>query len=284
VGAQEPRAYGYWAFVLRRLAHDRTAVASFAALVVILLAVFAGAPLAARLLGHGPDDPFPYAVDAGNNPAGPLSRVPDVHTNMHGGPPDRTTLLVLGADGTLGRDEMLRVLYGGRVSIEVAVGATAVSLLIGFVLGSLAGLAGGIVDAAIARLTELAMAFPLLLFLMLLGATVGDRLVSITLGGLVAPGVVSIALLIGAFTWFYPARIVRTEVLSLRQRDFIEAARMTGAGPWRILQGAARLDAPPGQPHAQDRTRRGQAQAVRPLRRAGASPQETCWRGGIGTP
>ena len=103
----EPRRYGYWAFVLRRLARDRTVLASVSAIAVILLAVFAGAPLAAGLLGHGPDDPFPYAVDASNNPAGPLSRVPEAHTSMHGGPPERTTLLVLGADGTLGRDELL---------------------------------------------------------------------------------------------------------------------------------------------------------------------------------
>jgi peptide/nickel transport system permease protein len=233
-GRPPVRAHGYWEFVLRRLAHDRVAIAGASAIALVVLATFVLAPILAAVLGHGPNDTFPYSVDENLSPARPFSRVPDATSHVSGGPPDQTTLLILGADSTLGRDEFLRVLYGGRVSLLVALGATAVSLTIGFILGSLAALSGGVVDWAIARLTEFMMAFPLLLLLMLLGATVSDRFDYITLGGLLPEGVISLACVIGAFTWFYPARIVRAEILSLRARDFVEAARMTGAGTFRI--------------------------------------------------
>jgi peptide/nickel transport system permease protein/oligopeptide transport system permease protein len=236
-GPPRVHAHGYWEFVLRRLLRDRAAVASIVAVIVILFAAFAGGPILAAIVGHGPNDIFPYAVDENRNPVGPLTRVPDVNTHVHGGPPEKTTLFVLGGDGTLGRDELLRVLYGGRVSIEVALGATIIALMIGVLLGSIAALAGGIVDSAIARLTELAMAFPVLLFLMLLGSSsFADRMDTITFGGLLDQGVVSIAILIGLFTWFYPARLVRAEMKSLKTREFVEAARMTGAGSWRITR------------------------------------------------
>jgi ABC-type dipeptide/oligopeptide/nickel transport system permease subunit len=218
------RAHGYWEFVLRRLVRDRTALASLAVIALIVFATFGLAPILSSVLGHGPNDTFPYAIDENLSPAGPFSRVPDAQSHVPGGPPEQTTLFVLGADGTLGRDELLRVLYGGRVSLMVALGATAVSLTIGFLLGAAAALRGGV------------MAFPLLLFLMLLGATVSDRFDNITVGGLLPQGVVSLAVLIGAFTWFYPARIVRAEILSLRNREFVEAARMTGAGTVRIIR------------------------------------------------
>jgi ABC-type dipeptide/oligopeptide/nickel transport system permease subunit len=230
------RAHGYWEFVLRRLARDRAALASLAVIALIVFATFGLAPILSSMLGHGPNDTFPYAIDENLSPAGPFSRVPDAQSHVPGGPPEQTTLFVLGADSTLGRDELLRVLYGGRVSLMVALGATAVSLTIGFLLGAAAALRGGVVDWVIARITEFVMAFPLLLFLMLLGATVSDRFDNITIGGLLPQGVVSLAVLIGAFTWFYPARIVRAEILSLRNREFVDAARMTGAGTFRIIR------------------------------------------------
>ncbi len=148
----------------------------------------------------------------------------------------RATIYVLGADGPLGRDELLRLLYGGQVSIEVAFGATLLALLIGATLGGIAGFFGGGVDAVISRMTDLVMALPLLLVLIVLGATVGDKLVDVTVGGVFARGVVGLVLFIGAFTWFYPARIVRSQVLSLRRREFVEAATMVGAGRWRTLR------------------------------------------------
>ena len=235
-GSPPVAARGYWDLTWRRLRRDRAALASAGVIVFMFAATFAGGPILEQVLGHGPNDLFPYAVDENLIPAGPFSRVPDVNTRVSDGPPSETTLFVLGGDGPLGRDELLRLLYGGRVSLLVALGATALALSIGVVLGSLAALAGGAVDWAVSRLTEMVMAFPVLLLLILLGSTVSDRTDHITLGGFVNQGVISIVLLIGAFTWFYPARIVRAQMLSLRNRDFVEAARMTGAGTLRILR------------------------------------------------
>ena len=80
------------------------------------------------------------------------------------------------------------------------------------------------------------MAFPLLLFLIALSATVGDRLNDITFGGLLYPGVFSLVLVITLFSWFYPARIIRSQVLSLREKEFVEAARMVGSSNFRIMR------------------------------------------------
>ena len=211
-----------------------------------MFAVGPGAPLYERAVGHGPNDLFPYAVSVGLRPAGPFtvtwdtSRVADSSPFAfhHAPPPKGTgkTLLLLGADSQLGRDEFLRILYGGRVSLEVAAGAAAVALLIGVVLGTLAGYFGGLVDAVISRFTDLVMAFPLLLFLVMIGSLFSYGLTRWTFGGLLNQGVFQLIVIIGAFTWFYPARIVRAQVQSLRQREFVEAAQMVGAKDARIMR------------------------------------------------
>ncbi len=207
-------------------------------LLLLLLAVTLGPPLGSRLLGHGPDDILPYAVDELLKPVGPWTRVSSSIEYQDAGPPagGPTTLLVLGADGPLGRDMLLRLLEGGRVSLSIALGGTLLALVIGALVGALAGYFGGWVDAVIARLTELVMAFPLLFFVILLAGTVAHRLADVTLGGLLAGGAFPLIVIIGLFTWFYPARIVRAQVLALRESEFVEAARMTGAGDWRILR------------------------------------------------
>ena len=142
----------------------------------------------------------------------------------------------LGTADTLGRDELLRLMYGARVSLEVAIGATLLSMFIGVLLGATAGYFRGTIDSLISRLTEIVMAFPLLLFVIALAATVGDRLQDITLGGLLSPGVLMLILVGGIFGWFYPARIIRAQVLSLREKEFIEAAQMVGSSDWRIIR------------------------------------------------
>jgi peptide/nickel transport system permease protein len=239
-------AIGPWRVSWRRLRRDRVALASGVVFLAIALAVVVGAPLAAHLLGHGPDDPFPYAVSGSLRPVGPWTHVWDTFQLPNGGddglglppPPAGTgkTLFVLGADGPLGRDELLRLLYGGRVSLAVGLGATLLALAIGVVLGALAGWLGGIVDAVVSRFTDLVMAFPYLLFVVMLGSTVSGGLADATLHGLLAKGVLQLVVLIGAFTWFYPARIVRAQLLSLRGAEFVEASAMTGAGGLRILR------------------------------------------------
>ncbi len=227
---------GSWRGVWLRLRRDRVPFVAGCVLVAIVLACFVAEPLLAWALGHGPNDIFPYGVSPYTlKPVGPWTHVPDVR---FGGLPAHapTTLFVLGSDSSLGRDELLRLLAGGQVSLEIAVGAAALAVTIGAALGAIAGYFGGAVDAAVSRLTELVMAFPLLLFVIAVGQTLADRFDFLTLHGVFRPGVLSLAVVIGLFTWFYPARIVRAEVLTLRNREFVEAARMTGAREVRIVR------------------------------------------------
>ena len=241
-----PRPVGPWTLGWRRLRRDRVALVSGAVFFAILFAVTAGGPIVARLVGHGPNDPFPYAVSTTLRPVGPWTHVYDtfeIPASPQGDiamppPPKGTgkTLFVLGADGPLGRDELLRLLYGGRVSLLVALAATLLALAIGTVLGAVAGYLGGLADAVVSRFTDLVMAFPYLLFLVMIGSTVSGGPSAWTLGGLVDKGLVQLVVLIGAFTWFYPARIVRTRVQELRGAEFVEAARMTGARGSRIVR------------------------------------------------
>jgi peptide/nickel transport system permease protein len=161
-------------------------------------------------------------------PVGPFSHVRNLD---QGG----STFFVLGADSQLGRDEFLRLLYGARVSLEVAVGATIIQVLVGLLMGSVAGYFGGWIDMAVSRLTEIVMAFPSTLFLIALAGTAGNRLNHITFGFL-QPGVFTLTILIGLFSWFFFARIIRAVMLSLREREFVEAARMTGASDARIIR------------------------------------------------
>jgi peptide/nickel transport system permease protein len=238
VGGRSP-----WGLAWQRLRRDRIALASAAVLGAILLGVSAGAPVAGALLGHGPNDPYPYAVDFDQKPVGPWTRVPDIHSanaddfGVLDRPDPRagTTLLLLGGDGVLGRDLFLRTLYGGRVSLEVAFGAALLAVAIGMLLGATAAFFGGWIDALVGRLSELAMAFPVLLLLIMLGS-VGNPLDGVTLGGVLNEGVVSLVVLIAAFTWFYPARIVRSRVLALRRQEFVEAAEMVGTGSFRTIR------------------------------------------------
>ena len=147
----------------------------------------------------------------------------------------RKTWFFAGADGSLGRDELLRLLEGGRTSLEVAVGGTLLAMLIGTFIGTIGGFLGGLIDAALARFTEFVMAFPLMLLVIAIGTQTNNHLDKVTLGFL-PQGVFALIVLIGAFTWFYPARVIRTQVAELRQREFIEAAVMIGAKDSRILR------------------------------------------------
>lgn len=217
--------------MLRRFLSDRVAVAALGLLCLIVVGCFAVEPLLERLLGHSAGDPFPGAVEINQRPVGPFSWVPNDSATHH-----RKTLLLLGGDGPLGRDELLRLLAGGQVSLEIAFVATVIALLVGVALGTAAGYYGGIIDAAISRLTELVMSFPLLLLVIALGQTVSERFASVTLHGLFEPGVLALSVVIGLFCWFYPARVCRTLVLSLREQEFVEAAHMIGASDRRIIR------------------------------------------------
>jgi peptide/nickel transport system permease protein len=232
LGEFEPvRARGYWEQVWLRFRRDKVAIGGGLFIVFLFLAAFVGAPIAANLLGHGPDQITQNGVDKDTFlPVGPLTHFTD--QTFEGA---KHYFFILGGDGQLGRDEFLRLLYGAQASLEVAVGATLMSMVIGLTMGSIAGYHGGWIDTIVSRITEIVMAFPLLLFIIALASTVGDRVNNITLGFL-GKGVLTLVLVLGFFGWFYPARIVRAQVLSLREKEFIEAARMVGASDLRIVR------------------------------------------------
>ncbi len=234
-GPTEVKARGYWEQVWIRFRRDKLAISGGVFILLLIVIAFAGAPLAAHLLGHGPDEQFGGAVDPTTLlPAGPwthVSELPYPGATGHFG----KTLFILGADDVTGRDEFLRLLYGAQVSLEVAVGATVIGMVIGVLMGAIAGFFGGWVDTLVSRLTEMVMAFPYLLFIIALASTVGDRLDNVTLGFL-GHGVLTLILVLGLFSWFYPARIIRAQVLSLREKEFVEAARMIGASDARIIR------------------------------------------------
>jgi peptide/nickel transport system permease protein len=238
---EEVRARGYWEQVWRRFRRDKVAIGSGVFIIFLVFVAIAGGPIAAHFLGHGVND---FNQDAGSAgvqalPVGPLSHVscsgfaiPPTECVAH---PEAKQLYVLGADGALGYDEFLRLLYGARVSLEVAILSTIGVMIIGILMGTLAGYYRGWIDTAISRVIELTMVFPALLFIIALSATVGPRLNHITLG-IFAEGVFTLVLVFTILGWFYPARIMRAQVLSLREKEFVEAARMIGASDTRIMR------------------------------------------------
>jgi peptide/nickel transport system permease protein len=226
-GVEPVRARGYWEQVWMRLRCDRVAMASGIFIVFLVLVAIFGGPIAAALLGHGPNDIFFSGVNDNLLPVGPWTHV----QTPNGG----STLFILGADGTLGRDEFLRLLYGARVSLEVAVLSTLGVMTFGVTMGIVAGYFRGWIDSVISRIIEVTMAFPALLFIIALAATIGERLNNITFG-IFGKGVVTLILVFTVFGWFFTARVVRASVISLREKEFVEAARMVGASDFRIMR------------------------------------------------
>ena len=230
LGEIEVKARGYWEQVWIRLRRDKVAIGGGITIILLLIIGFIGAPIAKSLLGHGPNDIFPVGgVTAFGEPVGPFSHI---HDDYH---PGQLTWFFLGSDSTLGRDEFLRLLYGIQTSFEVAILSTIGAVSIGVLLGSIAGYYRGWVDTVVSRVTEITMAFPALLFIIALASTVGNRLNDVTFG-IFGPGVVTLVLVFSVFGWFYPARIMRAVVLSLREKEFVEAARMVGSSDWRIIR------------------------------------------------
>ncbi len=135
----------------------------------------------------------------------------------------------MGAD-TAGRDVFVRVIYGARTSLIVAIGATGIAVVIGMILGLLAGYFGGTVDTIISRGTDIILSVPSLLFAIGIVAVCSTSAQG-CLGGLVKPGLTLVIFVIALFTWPYIARIVRGNTLSLREREFIEASRSLGRDP-----------------------------------------------------
>ena len=231
---------GYWRLVWRALREDKVAAAAGIVLLFIVFSCFVGGPIASRVLGHGPNQQFYYGAQFSTTsgqltPATPWTWVP-TQLDAYPAPTKHSarTLFIMGADGSLGRDEFVRLLYGGRTSLEIGVGATLLALLIGTTIGLIAGYFGGLTDVIASRTTEFVAAFPFLLLVIAIGWTIGERLNGIH-WGMFPEGVLSLVVVIGAFTWPYPARIVRAQMITLRDQEFVDAARVCGASNRRII-------------------------------------------------
>ena len=215
-GGIEGRSLGQIAWM--RLKRDKVAIAGFIVIVLlVLIAVFA--PLIVKLLGHPPNEFHQDLIDASLQtppaPRGGMSRD-----------------FLLGLEPVNGRDLFSRILYGARISLLVAFLATMLSVLLGTFFGVVAGYFGGWVDAAISRTMDTFLAFPLLLFAIALAGVVPDSAFGIT-GDALRVGV--IIFIIGFFNWPYIGRIIRGQTLSLREREFVDAARSLGARPPYII-------------------------------------------------
>ena len=204
-----------------RLRRDKVAMVSFGIVVfVLLLAVFA--PLVTKLFGVDPYSFDPDAVsDSGGLPLGRWGGISMEHP--------------LGVEPGTGRDLFARLLYGSRVSLLISFVGTFITIIVGVTVGVIAGFSRGWLDTGLGRLMDLILAFPQLLILLALSGVLTQRLEQ-TFG---LPGnsarVLYIILVLSLFGWPYLARIIRGQVLSLREREFVESAISMGAGTRRIL-------------------------------------------------
>jgi ABC-type dipeptide/oligopeptide/nickel transport system permease subunit len=183
-----------WRTGLRRFVRHRAALVG----TVVLLIVVIGAVFAPLISGYDPN-----AIDLAAHNAGP--------SGAHW----------LGTD-SIGRDELSRLLYGGRISLGVGLTSAALAVVIGTLLGSLAGLLGGWVDGFVMRLADIFMSFPSLV-------------VIVVIAGIIGPSVTTMIIGIGLFQWPVCARLVRGVTLSLREQEFVHASRATGAGPFWLM-------------------------------------------------
>jgi peptide/nickel transport system permease protein len=152
--------------------------------------------------------------------------------DLFGGPTGPSSEHWFGVD-QLGRDIFSRTIYGSRVSLEVALIATGLAVLIGVTIGLVAGYYRGPVDTILSRLTDVVLAFPILL--LGLGIAAACSGAEGCFGGLIEPGLPVVIMTIAVINWTYIARIVRGQVLSLREKEFVEAARSLGAPNSRII-------------------------------------------------
>jgi ABC-type dipeptide/oligopeptide/nickel transport system permease subunit len=203
-----------WQLFWARFRHDKVALAALTFLVFLVLAAILAGPIT-RAVGHSPNAQFPQALDPQfGTPTGPSSR------------------FLFGVD-KVGEDVFSRVLYGARVSLEVAFIATFLSVAIGVVLGMVAGYYRGAVDTFISRVIDVTLAFPILLLALGIGSacSLGNGCA----GGAVRPGLPTVVVAIVVINWTYIGRIIRGQVLSLREKEFVEAARAAGASNRTIL-------------------------------------------------
>ncbi|MGW6458699.1 ABC transporter permease [Streptomyces sp. NPDC055078] len=201
-----------------RLKRDKLALTG-GVVVVILILVAIFAPLIVDLLGHPPNQFHQDKID-------PLFGTP---TGSFGG---ISSEHLLGVEPGNGRDVFSRIVYGARISLLVAFLAAMVAVLLGTVLGIVAGYFGGWVDSVISRVMDMLLAFPQLLFIISLVSVLPNDLLGMTGSGVRITILISV---IGFFGWPYVGRIVRGQTLSLREKEYVEAARSLGAGRRYVL-------------------------------------------------
>ncbi|HET8863452.1 MAG TPA: ABC transporter permease [Solirubrobacterales bacterium] len=224
-----------WYLAYRRLRRNRAALA-FGGLFVAIVVFALAAPLWAD-----------NVADTGPNATHTLEKVevdgePREVVDREGKPVEPLWLgaggkFFLGADGRLGRDEMVRLMYGGRTSLLIGIAAALITTLLGTILGLLAGYYRGWADAVIARTMDVIWAFPVILLGIALGlalATGGLRIGPLHLSG---SSIWIPILVIGVVYTPYVTRPIRGEVLALREKEFVEAAVSQGAGPLRVMFG-----------------------------------------------
>jgi len=192
-----------WLLAWRRLRQDKVAVASgITILVLALLAILA--PLISAWVGHPPDTPYTNAgLSATGLPVGPSGT------------------FLFGTD-SLGRDLFVRVIYGAQVSLLVGIVSTAIGTVAGVVVGMTAGYFGGVIDTVLARFVDSVLAFPYVVLALALAVVFGPSL----------PEVIAV---IAFFSWAAIARVVRGQTLSIKEKEYIEAARSIGASSARIM-------------------------------------------------
>ena len=203
-----------WQLFSERFRQDKVALVALGFIAVeILLAIFA--PLIVRAVAHPPDAQYPEALDPQfGTPTGPSSR------------------FLFGVD-SVGHDVFSRVLYGARVSLEVALIATALAVVLGVTFGMISGYYRGPIDTLISRVIDVTLAFPVLL--LALGIASACSLGNGCVRGLIRPGLSTVVAAIVIINWTYIGRIIRGQVLSLREKEFVEAARAQGASDRTIL-------------------------------------------------
>ena len=209
------------AIVWARLRRDR--VAMFCLIVLIAfyaIAIFG--PVVAGWFGISPYTLDPGAIsDLGGKPNGEFGGISPAHP--------------LGVEWGTGRDIFAQLLFGLRISLIIATAATVLTVILGVFFGIVAGYSGGVTDTVLGRLMDLILAFPFLLVVLALSGVLTQRLTSLGVPEGNPSRILYLILVLSFFGWPYLARIVRGQVLSLREREFVEAAVAMGANRRRIL-------------------------------------------------
>ncbi|MFF2013767.1 ABC transporter permease [Streptomyces sp. NPDC058195] len=201
-----------------RLKQDKVALAGgITVLVLVLVAIFA--PLIVSLFGHPPNEFHQDMLD-------PLTNLPQGSLGGVSGD------YLFGVEPNKGRDIFSRIVYGARISLLVAFLAALVAVALGTLFGIIAGYFGGWVDAVISRVMDVLLSFPQLLFIISLVSVLPDDLLGLTGSGVRIAVLIAV---IGFFGWPYVGRIVRGQTLSMREREYVEAARSLGGGRTYIL-------------------------------------------------